>query len=340
MQDHAMTRHGLSRRSALTFLGSTAGIALLAACVPPQAASGPAAAQPPVAPTPRPGGMLRMGLAAEPANVDGHTRTPGSPESVWLAFDRLTQYDDKLKAQPALAESWDLSSDFKSITLHLRKGVTWHSGREFTGDDVKWNFLRVRDPKVAASTLGSYSAWFTTIDVPDKNTVRLTSDQPRPTMFDAFELFNMLDPQVMEGPDAKSKAPGTGPFVLQEWAQGDHMTFVKNKNYWQAGKPLVDGITVKIFRGEQPAMAQLEGGAIDAMRLDSVMDVVRLKADPKYTAWQHPNPGTFFELAFNVTQPPYDNKTVRQAFNYAFDRKRFAEQFYLGTAVPVSSALE
>jgi peptide/nickel transport system substrate-binding protein len=127
----------------------------------------------------------------------------------------------------------------------------------------------------------------------------------------------------MEGPDAKSTAPGTGPFVLQEWAQGDHMAFVKNKNYWQAGKPLLDAITVKVFRGEQPAMAQLEGGSIDAMRLDSVMDVIRLKADPKYSAWQHPNPGTFFELAFNVTQPPYDNKIVRQAFNYAFDRKRF-----------------
>ncbi|HEX8968866.1 MAG TPA: ABC transporter substrate-binding protein [Chloroflexota bacterium] len=327
--------HAMSRRAALALVLTGAGAAAIAACTPaPQAAPPPAASEAPTTDQPRPGGTLRMGLPAEPANVDGHTRTPGAAESVWLAFDRLTQYDESLKPLPALAESWDLSSDYRTIKLNLRRGVTWHSGREFTSEDVRWNFLRVRDPKVAASTLGSYSAWFTSIDVPDKYTLVLGSEQPRPTLFDAFELFNMLDPQVMEGPDAKSKAPGTGPFILDEWAQGDHMTFVKNKNYWRSGTPYFDAITARIFRGEQPALAQLEAGAIDAMRVDSPRDVVRLKADPRYTAWEHPNPGTFFELAFNVTVPPFDNKSVRQAFNYAFDRKRFAEQVYLGTAVP------
>jgi peptide/nickel transport system substrate-binding protein len=330
----------LTRRSALVLIAGTAAVA---ACTPPAPQAPPAqptqpaatgATAKPAANQPRPGGTLRMGLASEPANVDGHTRTPGAAESVWLAFDRLTQYDDKLKAQPALAESWDLASDWTSIKFNLRKGVTWHSGREFTSEDVKWNFLRVRDPKVAASTLGSYSAWFTTIETPDKNTVILKSEQPRPTMFDAFELFNMLDPQVMESADAKSQAPGTGAFILQEWAQGNHMTFAKNKNYWQTGKPYLDGITVRMFRGEQPALAELEAGTIDAMRVDSPRDVARLKADSKYTVWEHPNPGTLFELAFNVTVPPFDNKKVRQAFNYAFDRKRFTEQIYLGTAVP------
>src|SRR3954469_13032107 len=102
----------LSRRSALTLIASTTGMAVLAACAPPRppaAGTTPAPAKP--AGQARAGGTLRMGLSAEPANVDGHTRTPGSPESVWLAFDRLSQYDDKLKAQPALAESWDVSSD-------------------------------------------------------------------------------------------------------------------------------------------------------------------------------------------------------------------------------------
>src|SRR5437773_1948973 len=139
----------LSRRSALTLLVSTTGMAVLAACVPTQQSATQQAAPKPSGQG-RPGGILNIGLASEPANVDGHTRTPGSAESVWLAFDRLTQYDDKLKAQPALAESWDLSSDYKQIKFNLRKGVTWHSGREFTSDDVKWNFIRVRDPKVAA----------------------------------------------------------------------------------------------------------------------------------------------------------------------------------------------
>jgi len=95
--------------------------------------------------------------------------------------------------------------------LHLRKGVTYHSGREFTSDDVKWNFLRVRDPKLGGSTLGAYSLWWNTIETPDKYTVTLKSEQSRPTLFDSLQLFNMLDQPSMEGPDAKSSAVAPGP---------------------------------------------------------------------------------------------------------------------------------
>jgi peptide/nickel transport system substrate-binding protein len=350
----------MTRRSALRLLVPAAGAAILVACGAPAAspaaptfsptsvpttstatgasASGtaPAAAAPTAAPTaaPRTGGTLRIGMPSEPANVDGHIRTIGSDLTYWLAFDRLIDYDEKAQPQPALAESWDVAPDYKTVTFHLRKGVMYHSGREFTSDDVKWNFLRVRDPELRGSTLGAYSMWWTSIDTLDKYTVTLTSDQPRPTMFDSLQLFNMLDQPSMEGPDAKSSAVGTGPFVLKEWVQGDHFTFAKNPNYWKTGRPSLDGLLCRVFRGEQPAMSELEGGTIDAMRMTSVADVVRLKADPHYTEWAHPNPGTFYELGFSVTKPPFDNKVVRQALNYAFNRQYFAQTIYQGTAVP------
>jgi peptide/nickel transport system substrate-binding protein len=199
---------------------------------------------------------------------------------------------------------------------------------------VKWNFLRVRDPKLGGSTLGAYSLWWTTIDTPDKYTVTLKSEQSRPTLFDSLQLFNMLDQQSMESPDAKSSAVGTGPFVMKEWVQGSHYTFVKNKDYWKSGKPYLDGFTTRIFRGEQPAINELEGGTIDTMRMSSVSDIVRLSQDSKYTIWKHPNPGTFFEIGVNVTKQPFDNKLVRQALNYALNRQYFAGTLYQGTATP------
>ena len=76
-------------------------------------------------------------------------RTPGAVDTLWQVFDHLTIYDQKLQPQPMLAESWDLSPDYKQIKFNLRKGVTYHSGREFTSDDVKWNLLRVRRPDAA-----------------------------------------------------------------------------------------------------------------------------------------------------------------------------------------------
>ncbi|MBV9578407.1 MAG: ABC transporter substrate-binding protein [Chloroflexi bacterium] len=339
----------ISRRSALKLLASSSGAALVLACTagplaPPTSAPSVAATpvsapgtsvQPGATSTtaaPVRGGTLRIGLAAEPANIDGHVRTPGSDLSYWLAFDRLIDYDQKAQPQPALAESWDIAPDYKTVTFHLRQGVTYHSGREFTSDDVKWNLLRVREPALAGSTLGAFSQWWTDIATPDKYTITLTSEQSRPTLFDSLQLFNMLDQASMEGPNAKSSAVGTGPFVLQEWVQGDHLTFTANKNYWNTGQPYLDGFIARVFRGEQPAMNELESGTIDTMRMTSVQDVVRLQKDASYSVLTHPNPGTFWEIGFNVTLPPFDNKLVRQAFNFAFDRQYLAQTIYQGTA--------
>src|SRR5205823_1435277 len=121
------------------------------------------------------------------------------------------------------------------------------------------------DPKAAVGQLANQSSWFTTIDTPDKNSVVLKSDQPRPAMFDFFEAFNQLDRENMEGPNALNKAVGTGPFSFVEWAQGDHLTMVKNKNYWQSGRPYLDGVRVSILRDAQSMMAQLESGALDVV---------------------------------------------------------------------------
>jgi peptide/nickel transport system substrate-binding protein len=233
-----------------------------------------------------------------------------------------------------LAESWDLSSDARQIKLNLRKGVQFHSGREFTSDDVKYTMLRVRDPNVPLAVFWStFSKWFT-IDTPDKYTVVLQSDTPRPTMFDFFESMNIVDQVTLEGPDSKTKLVGTGPFSFVEWVQGDHLTFAKNKNYWQSGRPYLDAFKASII---SPAsiLVQIEAGALDLARFSPGNDMARLKADPKYQITTHPYPGSMLNFGL-TTKPPLDNKMVRQALNYAIDRKRFADTVMLGTATPRS----
>ena len=73
-------------------------------------------------------------------------------------------------------------------------------------DDVQYNMLRVRDPKLLVPTLRNWSTWYTGIDVPDKYTVVLTSELPRPALFDFLQFFNQVDKDAMEGPDAKTKS--------------------------------------------------------------------------------------------------------------------------------------
>src|SRR5438046_2348339 len=100
-----------------------------AGATPPAAA---AATQPAGAAAPKTGGTLRVAIGADPASLDGHLFAAGRFDTTWLIYDRLTEYDLQLTPQPRLAESWDVSSDFKHIKLNLRKGVAFHDGREFT----------------------------------------------------------------------------------------------------------------------------------------------------------------------------------------------------------------
>src|SRR5947207_6704158 len=139
----------VSRRAFLETLGIGTGAIVLTACgvatpsAPSAATAVPPAAGAAGAPTsaagataaqaqPKAGGKLIAGKLGDAANLDGHYWSPNGGLHVWLSYDTLARYDENLKPQPQLAESWDVSSDFQTVTLNLRKGVTFHSGRELT----------------------------------------------------------------------------------------------------------------------------------------------------------------------------------------------------------------
>jgi peptide/nickel transport system substrate-binding protein len=291
---------------------------------------------PPAAGAPKSGGTLQVGMIGDLGTIDGHQVTQATVNVSFLGYDRLIDYDDKLTPMPMLAESWEVSDDLTQFKLNLRKGVQFHSGREFTSDDVNYNLLRVRDPKVAGivGALAAESMWFTDIQTPDKYTVVLTSDKPRPGAFDFFEFFNMLDKDTMEGPDAKTRIVGTGPFTFVEWVQGDHFTFSRNKNYWQADRPYLDGVSIDVFKDAQAQILQLEAGVLDLADSPPVRDAVRLRQDPAYTYLGTFIGGQYFCVFINTSVPPLDNKVVRQALDYALDRQRFASQVMVNLVGP------
>jgi peptide/nickel transport system substrate-binding protein len=285
-----------------------------------------------IAGQPTSGGTLRAGIQTDLPNVDPYYTSPSNYDALWVAFDRLIALDSHLQPQPMLAESWELSTDATQVKLNLRKGVQFHSGREFTSDDVKYNLMHVRDPKVGAGSLVQFSNWFT-IDTPDKYTVILTSDSPRPLLWDGLEYLNIADSQVIEGPDSKTKVGGTGPFKFVEWAQGDHISLAKNANYWQNGKPYLDAINYSILSDAQTMVSQLEAGAIDMALNPPLRDQSRLKSDPTYQAIINPSSGRYYTVGWTTLVKPLDDKRVRQALNYALDRQRFVDSLLLGFGV-------
>jgi peptide/nickel transport system substrate-binding protein len=342
-----------TRRAALRGLMGSAGVTLLAACGPIAPAAPPTLAPTsPAAPTftsvppavtavpstpaaaVKRGGTLRLGIPTDITGLDGHLIAAPATNTLWQVFDRLTVYNAKLEPQPMLAENWELNADGTQLKLNLRKGVQFHSGRELTSADVAWNLDRVKDPKVGAGILAGYRRPLTGVETPDASTVILNSEKPWPAAFDFFQLFNIIDKDTMEGPNAGRSAGGTGPFLLTEWIQGDHLTLRRNPNYWQPGLPYLDELQVSVSADAQANVVRFEAGTTDVLDSPPLIDTVRLSKDSTYDVLVSDNPSVFLSFFFNTTQPPFDRKEVRQALAYAIDRKRIVDTVMQGLTKP------
>jgi peptide/nickel transport system substrate-binding protein len=371
VQQHSLSA-GLSRRAALRLFGSAAGMALLSACgpiaTPPAAAPTGAAPKPTTAaaaqPTsaaatdpaakagfipvgvnanspdpatppkgqPKSGGTLLEGNLGDLPNLDGHWIN--GQHTTYAIFDRLVDLDASLQPHPALAESWEVNPDFTQITFHLRKGVTWHTGRPFSSEDVAWNYNRIKgDRKIDGGIKANFFTSLGSIETPDANTVVLHASQPWPAIFNVLAWTNLIDPQT---PPEQNQPVGTGPFSFVEWIQGDHIALKKNPNYWQSGKPYLDGIQIRIFTDPQSMSSELEGGGIDVAILPLLRDAVRLAKDSKYQVVYNQNSGSVNLLLAQTKDgsAPTGNKAFRQALNYAMDRKRWTDTVLLGVGTP------
>ncbi|MBV9582326.1 MAG: ABC transporter substrate-binding protein, partial [Chloroflexi bacterium] len=253
---------------------------------------------------------------------------------IFHVFDRLILLDDSLNWQPRLAESWDITPDYTRFTLHLRKNVQYHSGREFTSDDVVWNLNRVKDPSVGGGIFASYVAPIQSVENPDKYTIVITARQPYPYISHILQTMNMLDPVTMQQPDGVNNPVGTGPFRFVEYAQGDHLTLAKNPNYWRSGLPYLDQLQMPIFTDPQTMVTSLESGSLDAAVNVALRDAARLQNDDHYQVIVNKNSGASYAIICNTTADPTSNKALRQAVQYSIDRQRIADTVLLGLGAP------
>jgi peptide/nickel transport system substrate-binding protein len=118
--------------------------------------------------------------------------------------------------------------------------------------------------------------------------------------------------------------------TFAEWAQGDHVRVIKNKNDWQSGRPYVDEIVTTVTRDPQAMVVSLEAGALDLILNPPLTDFVRLRNSGKYQTLPNSLSGSYYALVPNITVPPLDKKEVRQALNFGIDRQRIVDQVLQG----------
>jgi peptide/nickel transport system substrate-binding protein len=239
-----------------------------------------------------------------------------------------------MNPRPALATGWQWSADYRRLRFDLRSGVKFHSGQPFNSAAAKSNLERLRDPALGSHWLNY--ARLMHVEAPDSQTLIITYDQPVRSSFDTFALTFIADPQTFGESNGGPSFVGTGPFRFEEWSQGDHLTVVRNPDYWQAGQPYLDGVELHVYSDLAAAETALETGALDWLSGAAAQDARRLASNPAYRVLLNGNGGTFYCVGFDVNVPALADKRVRQGFGYALNRARIVESALNGFGRPAS----
>ncbi len=310
-----MTKHrrrvgtGLDRRSALKGAAATAGAVLL-----------PATAQADAS-VPRHGGTLRVSMPYNPAALDPMTgRNLPDFNTLYAIFDALIDYDPPtLDLKPGLAKAWRFS-DPTTLVLDLFDGVEFHDGTPFDAESVKFNFDRyLNDPRSnVKSDLNTVHG--TSITGKSQITIHLKKPNSGLPAILTNRCGLMVSPASVKQHGNVDRIPiGTGPFKFVSWRDNDRITVERNKNYWRAGLPYLDGMELRIISELNTVARTVTSGQADiALNIGAQQKLV---ADRQGKTKSYSTPSlTFFGAFLNYGQPPLNNVRLRQAMNYALDR--------------------
>jgi peptide/nickel transport system substrate-binding protein len=311
-------------------LPSLLAVICLVAAVRPVAG---AQAEPTPNPNAKTGGTLTVAL-------DGEIDTIDPQKSVTIVAGQVERqlYEGLVVATPTLdgvvpllAESWDITPDGLSYTFHLRHGVRFHNGKDFKAEDVKWTFDRVMDKNFGSPRRPSFTS-VDHLDVLDDYTVRFVMAKPFAPLLTNLDVLFI---QPMSSDIDFSKTPvGTGPYKFVDWVSGDHISLVKNPDYWQTGKPYLDGVTFRPVVEPSTRVVDLRSGNVDLLNAVPLDQVSTLRQDGSVQVWQ--TSGVVRDhVGFNMSAPPFkDNPNLRKAIAWAVDRQTIADQLLFGLAKP------
>jgi len=289
-------------------------------------------------PAPVTGGRLVVAETTPPVTFDP---TQSALIKTWfpwqLAFDSLILQKPDGSFEPRLATSWEISDDGLTFTFTLREGVTFHNGEPFEADDVVYTFERAKENGIpyALARVGGID----TIVALDENTVEMTL-----AAFDAGFFNNLgntypvstaiLNREAGATSDPAVFMVGTGPFKMVSYAPERELTFEKNEEYWDTGRPKVDELVIRYMPEQQAQLAALQAGEVHVMFPEPETALV-LAGDSNVTVQEIVSAGVI-RLNVNSAKPPLDNVNVRRALALAIDRQEIVDGALLGKGAPSS----
>ena len=281
---------------------------------------------------PRYGGELVIMVPAEPPSYDGHREgTFGTVHPLAPHYNTLLRIDptDRTGTRPVgdLADSWTISPDGLTYTFRLRQGVRFHDGSPMTSRDVKASYDKIIFPTggVISARKGTYQA-VEAVEAPDPQTVRFRLKWPETSFLvnlaSPFSWIFKADILARDMRWYETNVMGTGPFKFVEHVKGSHWVAKKNPDYWDKGKPYLDGYRALFITSSSAQVAALRGERAHAQfrGLSPVdRDILVQALGSKITVQESPWDCVSL-VAFNHERKPFDDKRVRRALTLALDR--------------------
>ena len=296
-------------------------------------------------------GYLVAALNADIQTADVQ-KTSKDYEVPFNIFDRLVDVevgtDSNSKIVPSLAESWDISDDGLEYTFHLRQGVKFHNGNDFTAEDVAYTFHRmltveggvntefIDQIKGADELLAGETDTLEGVEVVDDYTIKVTLKEP----FAGF-LASISSPGVSIYDSEATEAAGdqfgmdpavtvgTGPFEFSSWSFNNQLVLTRNEDYWKGASGL-PGVVIKIIPDTETQSMMFESGELDILDLDYAADSVdRFTETYPDQIVQGPRVGiVYFTMNFN--KEPFQDVRVRKAVQMSIDRQAILDALYGG----------
>jgi len=257
-----------------------------------------------------------------------------------MVYNGLVKYDKNINIVGDLAESWDVSENGLAITFHLRKGVRWHDGSPFTAADVLYTYQVTTDPKTPTAYAGDFLK-VKKAEVLDDYTFRVTYDKPfAPALISWGSAI--LPKHLLAGTDI-TRSPltrrpvGTGPYKFKEWVAGQKIVLVSNTDYFE-GRPYIDGRITRIIPDMATLFLELRGQGIDLSGLSPLQYTRQTENNlfqNNFNKYRYLS-FAYTYLGYNLKNPLFTDKRVRQAISYAINKDEIISGVLLGLGKPAT----
>lgn len=258
-------------------------------------------------------------------------------------FNKLLKHNANLDLEGELAESWQISSDHKTITFKLKPNLKWADGKPLTSNDILFTWRAVIDEKTASPYASEYLL-VKKAEAPDAVTFKVTYDQAYAPALDSWAGLQILPEHLLKNQDLHTssftrKPVGSSYYQLDKWNNGENLKLSRNPNS-VLGQANIAKLVTRIIPDNSAQFLELMADNIDSMGLDPIKYARIIPARPalqnKLALYKELG-NSYTYMGFNLKHKPFDDRRVRLAINYAIDKQEIIDGVYLGLGINIAS---